>query len=100
MEVRDYILVVDDSPTQALQMQMLLENAKYRVGVAEDGVDAMRMVRANHPDLVVTDLEMPNKNGLEVVEEIKQEFPSLPVVLTTGKGSEDIAADALRSTLR
>jgi CheY-like chemotaxis protein/anti-sigma regulatory factor (Ser/Thr protein kinase) len=77
-------------------MQMLLEQAEFRTSVAKDGLEAMQMVRVNQPDLVVTDLHMPNKNGLELVEEVNKEFPSTPVVLTTAKGSEEIAAEALR----
>lgn len=90
------ILIAEDSPTQALQLRILLEQAGYRVRIATDGLDAVNQVRERQPDLVVTDLEMPELNGLEVVEILKCEYPRLPVVLTTSRGSELIASQALR----
>ena len=90
------LLVVEDSATQALQIQAVLEDAGYEVDVTVDGVAGLEAARANTPDLVVTDLDMPRMNGLELVEALKGEFPRLPVVLTTAKGSEEIAAEALR----
>ena len=89
------ILVVDDSPTQQMQMRLLLESAGYRVTLASDGLDAMDAIARELPDLVVTDLQMPNMNGLELVAQIKTHFPSVPVILATAVGSETIAAAAL-----
>lgn len=89
------ILLVEDSPTQAAHMRFLLEEAGYVVAVAEDGRQGFDAIRAEEPDLIVTDLHMPEMNGLELVEAVKSEYPSLPVVLTTAEGSEDIATDAL-----
>jgi CheY-like chemotaxis protein/anti-sigma regulatory factor (Ser/Thr protein kinase) len=96
MSVPSHVLVVDDSPTQQLQIQMVLEAEGYRVSLAEDGVKALQAIEADRPDIVVTDLQMPNMNGLELVEEIKQRYPTLPVILATAVGSETIAAAALQ----
>lgn len=92
-----HILVVDDSPTQLRQMQMLLEKDGFSIRTAVDGNDAMRAIQAETPLLVVTDLQMPEMNGLELVAAVKESMPSIPVILTTSVGSEEIAAQALRA---
>lgn len=90
------VLVVDDSPTQLLQMRMILEAGGYQTRVAGDGQEALDAIAQTLPDLVVTDLQMPGLNGLQLVNEIKQRHASLPVILTTAVGSEEIATQALR----
>ncbi len=91
-----HILVVDDSPTQLRQMQMVLEKDGFSVRTAVDGNDAMKAIMAEAPALVVTDMQMPEMNGLELVAAVKSSMPSIPVILTTSQGSEEIAAKALR----
>lgn len=97
MPESSFILVVDDSPTQLRQMQMVLENDGLEVRTASDGAEAMQIIQADQPILVVTDLQMPEMNGLELVASIKSLLPSIPVILTTSQGSEEIAAEALRA---
>ena len=92
-----HILVVDDSPTQLQQIQFLLEREGFVVQSAEDGVQAMAAIENNMPMLVVTDLQMPEMNGLELVASLKQTIPSLPVILTTSQGNEKIASQALKA---
>lgn len=96
MSEPSHILVVDDSPTQLRQMQMVLEKDGFLVRTAVDGNDAMRSIQDDAPLLVVTDLQMPEMNGLELVAAVKASSPSIPVILTTSQGSEEIAAKALR----
>lgn len=91
------ILIVDDSPVdRALAGRLLQKNTGWSVGYAEDGAAALRQIREAPPDLVVTDMQMPELNGLELVEAIKRDFPRVPVILMTAVGSEDLAAQALR----
>ena len=90
------ILVVDDSPTQLEQLRALLHEDGFEVLTASDGEEALKVVAESSPAAVVTDLLMPGIDGLELVERLKVESPSLPVVLTTSQGSEDIAAQALQ----
>ena len=92
-----HILVVDDSPTQLRQIQFLLEREGFVVQSAEDGVQAIAAIENNMPMLVVTDLQMPEMNGLELVASVNQTIPSLPVILTTSKGNEKIASQALKA---
>jgi CheY-like chemotaxis protein len=90
------VLIVEDSPTQAQQMQMMLEEAGFQVERAGQGEEALQAIRRALPDIVATDLEMPQMNGLQLVEAIRHDFPALPVILMTAHGSEEIAALALR----
>jgi len=90
------VLVVDDSPTQLLQLQMVLVQHGFEVLTASNGLQAYDVIAAESPDVVVTDLQMPEMNGLELVGKVKASWPSLPVILTTSQGSEAIAAEALQ----
>jgi CheY-like chemotaxis protein/anti-sigma regulatory factor (Ser/Thr protein kinase) len=90
------VLVVEDSPTQASEIQFLLEDAGFEVGQAIDGIAALSSLREGLPDLIVTDLQMPRMDGLALVQAVRSEYPSVPVVLITAHGSEEIAARALR----
>jgi len=90
------VLAVDDSITQVTGMQILLQQHGYEVMTAANGQLALDAVRERRPDLVVTDLQMPEMDGLQLVAALRQEFSGLPIILTTAKGSEEIAAHALR----
>lgn len=90
------ILIVEDSATQAAHIRFMLEDAGHQVEVAGQGAEALECVRRSPPDIVVTDLEMPVMNGLRLVEEMRAHHASVPVVLITAHGSEQIAAKALR----
>ena len=91
------ILVVDDSLTERRLMGGWLErNGGFSVAYAADGQEALQWLRANRADLVLTDMQMPNMNGLELVTAVRNEFPALPVVLITAHGSADLASRALR----
>ncbi len=89
------ILLVEDSRIQAREQRHWLEAAGYEVETAGNGVRALEAMRQQLPAIVVTDLQMPEMNGLELVEAVRKEFPQVPVVLMTAHGSEEIAAEAL-----
>ncbi len=91
------ILVVDDSAVDLKVAGNLLgKQAEWSVLFAENGAQAVEMIESDLPDLVVTDLQMPEMNGLELVEVIRNEYPLIPVVLMTAAGSEEIAVEALQ----
>lgn len=90
------IIVAEDSPTQAVQLKSFLETAGHTIRLVTNGLEAINAVREKKPDILVTDLEMPEMNGLEVVEVLRTEYPKLPIVLITSRGSEMIAAEALQ----
>ncbi len=77
------ILVVEDSSTQAVALETLLENAGYTVTVASSGEAAIESVRGNHVALVLTDIVMPGIDGYELCRRIKSEWSDIPVILLT-----------------
>lgn len=89
------VIIVEDSQTQAQQIQLLLEDARFETEIAPEGRKAMELIRKAPPDLVLTDLEMPVMNGLDLVEAVHRDFPWVPVILMTAHGSEEIASLAL-----
>jgi CheY-like chemotaxis protein len=90
------ILVAEDSSTQAAQIRGLLESAGYRVATVRNGVEALSAIRHHVPAAVLTDLDMPEMNGLDLVVAIRREYPKVPVVLMTAFGSEETAVQALQ----
>jgi len=92
------ILVVDDSAADRRLVGGLLERAGgLAVEYAFDGKEAVDRFQSQVPDLTVTDLLMPEMDGLALVAAVKSEFPLVPVVLMTARGNEEIALAALRA---
>jgi CheY-like chemotaxis protein len=90
------VLVVDDSAVDRKFVGGILSrDGKFTVEFAEDGTQALARMRQSEPDLIVTDLQMPNRNGLELVAAVRMHHPRVPIILMTGHGSEDLAVEAL-----
>ena len=92
------ILLVDDSAVQRRIVHSLLDAAgTWNIVHANDGVAALAAIEQSPPHLVLTDVYMPKMDGLALVEQVRDRFPSVPVVLMTGHGSEQIAVNALKA---
>jgi len=90
------ILVVDDSAIDRhITGVILQEHPDWNVVMSEAGREALARMAGDLPDLVVTDLVMPEMNGMELLETIRREYPGIPVVMMTAHGSEEIAAAAI-----
>ncbi|MHC4876324.1 MAG: ATP-binding protein [Planctomycetota bacterium] len=90
------VLVVDDSPVdRAIVLRFLGSYGFQKLNTAVDGAEALAYIEEHQPDLVVTDIQMPVKNGLELVQEVKTRFPAVPVILMTSQGSDELAIEAL-----
>ncbi len=95
-ETKTRILVVDDTAVDRQLAGGLLElSPSIKVEYAENGRLALEAMEQSPPDLVVTDMQMPELDGLALVSEIRAHYPGIPVVLMTAKGSEAIAVEAL-----
>jgi two-component system KDP operon response regulator KdpE len=81
------ILIVDDEPRMRHFVRMNLELEGFRVSEASDGLEALRRVREEMPDLVVLDVEMPRLDGLETLAEIRRTSP-VPVIMLTVRADE------------
>jgi CheY-like chemotaxis protein len=92
------ILIVDDLLSErTLAGALLLRESKWEVDYANNGREALDQIERQRPDLIVTDLQMPEMDGLELVSTVRQRFPLIPVILMTARGSEEIAVQALQS---
>ncbi len=91
------VLVVDESRIDQRLVSSLLEDAPgLSVEFAANGREALDRIEATAPDLVVTDLVMPEMNGVELLANVNRTHPLIPVVLMTAIDNEEIAADAAR----
>ena len=79
------ILVVEDSPTQAEQLKYILEKRGFKVSIASNGKEALASLRSHKPDIVITDIVMPEMNGYELCRQTRKDLDlhDMPVVLVT-----------------
>lgn len=84
------ILVVDDALTVRNSLQQLIQDMGYQVKTARDGLDAIEVMESFQPKLLLTDLEMPNLNGIELTQHIRsrQDMAKLPIVMITSRSQD------------
>jgi DNA-binding response OmpR family regulator len=90
------VLLVDDEKEFVSTLAERLELRGMRVVTAHDGAGALEQIESGPPRVVVLDLLMPGLGGLKVLEAIKQGHPQVPVILLSGRGSDQDAAEGLR----
>ncbi|MBY0588102.1 response regulator [bacterium] len=91
------ILLVDDDSTIGPLVQSITKSRPWEVTLASHGRDAIEKINARKPNLVITDLDMPVMNGSELTRQIVAQHADIPVVVLTGKGSEDSAVECFRA---
>lgn len=89
------ILVVDDDAMNRQVVALTLEHAGFATTPASDGEEALELILTAHFDAVVTDIDMPRMNGLELLQNIRSRFPWLPVIVTTGLADDEVIDAAL-----
>lgn len=92
----DRVLVADDEPLMRNFVAETLRRLGKEVRIAADGAEAIGMLEAEHFDLVVSDLKMPKKNGLDVLKAAKLHHPQVIVILATAFGSVETAVEAMK----
>jgi DNA-binding response OmpR family regulator len=80
------ILVIDDEPLICSTVFTILTREGFSVEEASDGVAGIAMFHKNPPDLVITDIFMPNRDGIEIVRELKRSYPRTKIIAMTGGG--------------
>lgn len=92
------ILIVEDEESirRVLKKVLLEENNSYKILEAVDGVDALEMVKKNKLDLVLCDIKMPKKDGIEVLRQILKNHAEIPVIMISGHGDLDTAVESMR----
>ena len=88
------ILIVDDEESIRRSLAGILSDEGFSTDGAEDGEKALATVRGDPPDLVLLDIAMPGRDGLEILEELRQTWPELPVVMMSGHGTIETAVRA------
>lgn len=81
-----HILIIDDEPSIRLMLRKLLEFEGYEVSEASDGNQAIHRYNEKQPDLIITDLIMPEKEGLETMTELFKKNPELKIIAMSGGG--------------
>jgi PAS domain S-box-containing protein len=89
--------VDDDAGFLAVAKQCLEEQSQFQVDTALSAKEALKKLKCSEYDVIVSDYQMPGKNGLELLKELRQEGNDVPFILFTCKGKEEIAIDALNS---
>ena len=90
------ILVIDDEVDMLTLLRMIIEdNTHYDVETTNSPTEAIKLLKEEDFDLVITDLKMPGIDGLELFEEFRDIKPDIPVIIITAYGSPEIASEAL-----
>jgi CheY-like chemotaxis protein len=92
-----HVLHVDDEPDFAEMAAEFIRrrDERFDVETATSATEAIDRLRRNHIHCIVSDFDMPGRNGIEFLETVRERSPDLPFILFTGKGSEDIASEAI-----
>ena len=90
------ILLVDDEEGIRKVLSIALEDAGYQVLTAENGVDALKIFEKVHPPIVLTDIKMPEMDGIELLRKIKQDSAHTEVIIITGHGDLDLAIKSVK----
>ena len=80
------ILIIDDEPQIRSMLTLMLERDGFEVVEAPDGVEGIKVYRQNPADLIITDLIMPNKDGIGMIIDLKKEFPDVKIIAMSGGG--------------
>lgn len=85
-----HVLVVDDDQDICNMLEIYLKNEGYQVSKAFDGVEALNEIRTNRPDILILDVMMPKKDGLEVAKEVRadEDLKFLPIIMLSAKTSD------------
>ena len=81
------LLIAEDSADMRESLKLLLERAGYEVAVAADGACALELQRRQPADVLITDIFMPDQDGLETIQEFRHEFPQVRIIAMSGGGA-------------
>jgi DNA-binding NtrC family response regulator len=91
------VLHVDDQPeiTKLTETFLQREDDRFSVETATSADEGLQLLAESEIDCIVSDYQMPGTNGIEFLESVAEKYPNLPFILYTGKGSEEIASEAI-----
>lgn len=88
------ILIIDDDKTLLYAMKMALQQDNHEIITSDNGSEGLNRYKSENPDLIFLDITMPGKSGLELLNEIRQTDPDIPVIIMTGYGTMHTAIEA------
>jgi two-component system nitrogen regulation response regulator NtrX len=94
--VAETICIVDDEPAILNSLSSILEDEGYQVIAVTNGIEGLKVVRSDSPDLVILDIWMPEMDGLETLKRLRSQFPGILVVMMSGHGSIETAVKATK----
>ena len=83
------VLIIDDEEDIRDALQMVLQSAGYHVWTASNGNEGIELQRSNPVDVIITDIIMPEKDGVSTIRELRQEFPGIRIIAISGGGGID-----------
>ncbi len=95
IDTRGNVLIVDDEPNAIKVLSAILSKAGYKTSGAENVERAINMIHEIDIDTIITDLKMPGRDGIELFEYVKNNFPDLPVIFLTAYGTVESAVNAM-----
>ena len=94
--VSEPVLIVDDEVEMRIAMSETLKHCGYPVEISHNAIDAIKKFKQNNYSLVITDMTMPKRSGLELLKDIKSIAPTKPVIMATAYGTVDTAVEAMK----
>ena len=94
--VNEPVLIVDDEVEMRIAMSETLKHCGYPVEISHNAIDAIKKFKQNNYSLVITDMTMPKRSGLELLKDIKSIAPTKPVIMATAYGTVDTAVEAMK----
>jgi DNA-binding response OmpR family regulator len=88
------VLIAEDEPMLLKMMELRLKKEGYEVLTASDGLQAIALLEAEAPDLLVTDIMMPFVSGMELVGKVLERTPRIPVIVLSAMGQENVVLEA------
>ncbi len=89
------ILIVDDAADTRLTLRNLLKDEDAEILEATDGLEGWKLIVKEHPDLVLLDINMPTKDGFDILKDLEEEWINVPVVVVSGDDNEDTSKAAI-----
>jgi len=90
------ILVIDDEPQVRRLIRQMLTRAGHTVQEASDGAEGLEQLRVDPPDLIITDILMPNKEGIETIRDVRRQAPGLPILVISGNPGSSLYMEMAR----
>ena len=99
MDKQIRVLVVDDEPEMCRLIEQALKQEGYQIDVSFSGIEALKMVKSFNYHLLLTDLEMPEVDGIELTRKAKKQNPEIRVIMVTGNATVDASIRSLRNRI-